>query len=85
MPIVHKNKDIIVNNLISENIEVRPLIAGNMATKPMWKHKYPIVLSLPNCELIEKYGFYVPNHQNLSKKDITKVINIVNKHSWKKL
>jgi len=81
MPIVHKNKDIIVNNLISENIEVRPLIAGNMATKPMWKHKYPIVLSLPNCELIEKYGFYVPNHQNLSKKDITKVINIVNKHS----
>ena len=78
MPIVHKNKDIIVNNLISENIEVRPLIAGNMATKPMWKHKYPIVLSLPNCELIEKYGFYVPNHQNLSKKDISKIIDIIN-------
>ena len=51
-----------------------------MATKPMWVKKYPKV-SLPNCELIEQYGFYIPNHQDLSKKDIIKITNIINQYS----
>ena len=77
MPIVNKNRNKIVKKLIDENIEVRPLIAGNMATKPMWTENYPTV-SLPNCELIENFGFYVPNHQYLSKKNLTKIITIIN-------
>jgi len=77
MPIVNKNRNKIVKKLIDENIEVRPLIAGNMATKPMWTKNYPTV-SLPNCELIENFGFYVPNHQYLSKKNLTKIITIIN-------
>ena len=79
MPIVHENRNEIVKALQKNNIEVRPLIAGNMATKPMWVKKYPKV-SLPNCELIEQYGFYIPNHQDLSKKDITKITEIINTH-----
>ena len=80
MPIVNKNRDKIVKQLTKNNIEVRPLIAGNMASKPMWVYEYPTKLSLPNCELIEKYGFYIPNHQHLTKKEITKIINIINKY-----
>lgn len=81
MPIVSRNRNKIVQKLTKHNIEVRPLIAGNMATKPMWTYKYPTRLSLPNCELIEKYGFYIPNHQDLSKKDISEIIDIINKYS----
>ncbi len=77
MPIVHKNRDKIVKKLTHHKIEVRPLIAGNMASKPMWVKEYPEV-SLPNCELIEKYGFYVPNHQHLTKKDITQITSLIN-------
>lgn len=80
MPIVSKNRNKIIKSLIKNNIEVRPLIAGNMATKPMWLNKYPTV-NLPNCELIEQYGFYVPNHQNLSKNNLNKIIDIINKYS----
>ena len=67
----------IIRDLQSEGVEVRPLIAGNMANKPMWKgNKKGFV----NCELIDKLGFYVPNHQDLSKEDIDKIVNIINKY-----
>jgi len=74
-PIVSKNREIIVNKLIENNIEVRPLIAGSMARKPFWKGK---VDNLPNCDIINNNGFYIPNHQNLNSNDILKICNIVN-------
>lgn len=80
MPIVHKNRNKIVGALQKNDIEVRPLIAGNMATKPMWVKNYPKV-SLPNCELIEQYGFYIPNHQHLSEKDIIQITSLINEYS----
>ena len=74
-PIVSKNREIIVNKLIENNIEVRPLIAGSMARKPFWKGR---VDNLPNCDIINNNGFYIPNHQNLNNDDILKICNIVN-------
>jgi len=79
IPIVHKQKDNIVKDLISADIEVRPLIAGNMASKPMWKEKYKVP-KLPNAELIEKYGFYVPNHQDLTLQEILQITDIINSY-----
>jgi CDP-6-deoxy-D-xylo-4-hexulose-3-dehydrase len=77
LPIVSKNKKKIIDKLISEGIEVRPLIAGDMSKKPMWYERYGKV-SLPNCEKINEFGFYVPNHQDLTMdqiKFISKTIN----------
>jgi len=79
MPIVHEQRDNIVKDLISANIKVRPLIAGNMASKPMWK-KYACGESLPNAELIEKHGFYVPNHQDLTSQEISQITDIINSY-----
>ena len=62
---------------MDENIEVRPLIAGNMANKPMWKGSKE---NLQNCDLVDGFGFYVHNHQDLSKKDIDKIVNIINEY-----
>jgi CDP-6-deoxy-D-xylo-4-hexulose-3-dehydrase len=76
-PIVHKDKQNIVDKLQKNNIEVRPLIAGDMSKKPMWFEKYG-KQSLPNCELINQYGFYIPNHQELTEDEINKIINIIN-------
>jgi len=77
MPVLSKDKETIVKNLIKNNIECRPLIAGNLANKPFW-YEYFDKPQLVNCELIDKYGFYVPNHQDLSNNDLDKVIEIVN-------
>lgn len=74
-PIVSKNRESIVNKLIENNIEVRPLIAGSMARKPFWKGR---VDNLPNCDIINNNGFYIPNHQDLSADDILKICNIIN-------
>ena len=60
---------------IKNNIEVRPLIAGSMMNKPFWKGRKSY---LKNCEIIDKYGFYIPNHQGLSSNDIEKICNIIN-------
>jgi CDP-6-deoxy-D-xylo-4-hexulose-3-dehydrase len=79
LPIVNKNKEKIVNELIKNNIEVRPLIAGNMSNKPMWYGNYGKI-DLKNCELIDKYGFYIPNHQDLTINEIQKISKIINEN-----
>ena len=76
-PIVNKNRVKIIEDLIGNDIEVRPLIAGDMSKKPMWIKNYGEV-SLPNCELINEFGFYIPNHQDLTKEQINLISNIVN-------
>jgi CDP-6-deoxy-D-xylo-4-hexulose-3-dehydrase len=78
-PVVNKNREKIVSELINNGIEVRPLIAGNMSNKPMWFERYGNV-KLENCEYIDNYGFYIPNHQGLTTQDIDKIINIINTH-----
>jgi CDP-6-deoxy-D-xylo-4-hexulose-3-dehydrase len=79
MPVVSKNRDKIVKNLMDENIEVRPLIAGNLGNKPVWYENYKKT-KLPNSDIIDKFGFYLPNHQDLSQIEIEKIINIINKN-----
>ena len=76
-PIVNKNRVKIIEDLIGNDIEVRPLIAGDMSKKPMWIKNYGEVF-LPNCELINEFGFYIPNHQDLTKEQINLISNIVN-------
>lgn len=77
LPIVSKNKKEIVDRLISNGVEVRPLIAGDMSKKPMWYEKYGKV-NLPNCEKINEFGFYIPNHQDLTKNQIKTITDIIN-------
>lgn len=77
IPIVHSRRDDIVRDLQDAGVEVRPLIAGNMANKPMWKGSKS---GLKNCELLEENGFYIPNHQNLTQKDMNLIIDIINKY-----
>jgi CDP-6-deoxy-D-xylo-4-hexulose-3-dehydrase len=79
-PIVNKNKIKIVNELQKNNVEVRPLIAGDISKKPMWYEIYG-KQSLPNCEIIDSYGFYIPNHQDLDTKNIDLIIDIINNNN----
>jgi CDP-6-deoxy-D-xylo-4-hexulose-3-dehydrase len=76
-PIINKNRNLIIDELIKNGVEVRPLIAGDMSKKPMWTNNYDEVY-LKNCDLINKYGFYIPNHQDLSIDEINFITNIIN-------
>jgi len=75
IPVLNSKRSEIISELQKAGIEVRPLIAGNMANKPMWNGKKD---NLPNCESIDKYGFYVPNHQDLTVEQIDLITSILN-------
>lgn len=77
IPILSKNKNSIVQNLIENNIECRPLIAGNLANKPFWYENFNKP-KLKNCELLDQYGFYIPNHQDLTNDNLNQIIKIIN-------
>jgi CDP-6-deoxy-D-xylo-4-hexulose-3-dehydrase len=76
-PIVSKNRNTIIDVLKNNNIECRPLIAGSMGLQPFWIKNHGIT-NLKNCDLIHKYGLYVPNNQNLTYDDIKQVCDLIN-------
>tara|TARA_A100001011_G_scaffold363972_2_gene414300 strand:- start:2284 stop:3450 length:1167 start_codon:yes stop_codon:yes gene_type:complete len=78
-PVVNKNRDKIIQGLQDEKIEARPLIAGSMGVQPFWVKRYGYS-KFENCDIVHKYGFYIPNHQGLSMDDVSKISDIINKH-----
>ena len=44
----------------------------------MWFEEYGHQ-SLPNCELVNNHGFYIPNHQDLTCHEINFICEIINK------
>ena len=77
-PVIHPNRDEIVKELQNNNIEVRPMICGSMGTQPFYVKEYG-KLELPNVSIIDKYGFYIPNHPKLTSDEIDRIISIVNR------
>lgn len=75
-PVIHKNKDLIVKRLQQANIEVRPLICGSMGTQPFYVKNYGEKI-LVNSNIVDKYGFYVPNHPGLTKNNILTITSII--------
>ncbi len=69
-----KNK--IVNALIKNNIECRPLICGSMGTQPFYIKKYGR-LELQHVSKIDECGIYIPNHPKLTQGEIELMCEII--------
>ena len=78
-PMLNKNRDVIIKNLLNNNIEVRPLIAGSMGNQPFWIKKYGKT-KLSNCDIIDSSGFYIPNNHNIKEEEIEFICKIINKY-----
>lgn len=82
VPIIFKNKENkenAIKEFIENNIEIRPLIAGSMGKQPMYIIRYG-ELSLPNCNIIDERGMYIPNHPLLTEDEIKLMCDIVIKN-----
>tara|TARA_B100001173_G_C15977965_1_gene543104 strand:+ start:110 stop:1264 length:1155 start_codon:yes stop_codon:yes gene_type:complete len=77
-PVISPNRDKIVLDLQKNNIEVRPMISGSMGTQPFYVKVYGR-LELKNASIVDKYGFYIPNHPKLSMRDLEVISKIINK------
>ena len=76
-PVISPHRDKIVKKLQENKVEVRPMICGSMGTQPFYVKHYGR-LELPNVTVIDRDGFYVPNHPKLTKDEITFITEIIN-------
>ena len=72
--IEERNK--IIKSLQNANIEVRPMICGSMGTQPFYVKNFGHNI-LRNANVVDKTGFYVPNHPGLTKDDVMKICDII--------
>ncbi len=64
-----ENRKEVFNHLKKNNIEVRPLICGNMGKQPFWIKKFGYK-PLKVADIIHDYGLYLPNHLYMDEKKI---------------
>jgi|TARA_R110002012_G_scaffold291773_1_gene486421 CDP-6-deoxy-D-xylo-4-hexulose-3-dehydrase len=76
-PIISKNRDEIVSSLKQGSVEVRPLVCGSLAKQPIWYENYTPV-DLPNADIVDKYGLYIPNNHEMTNQQIKYISNIIN-------
>jgi CDP-6-deoxy-D-xylo-4-hexulose-3-dehydrase len=74
-PFINKNRKEIVKKLRKNAIEARPLIAGSIGRQPFWIKEYG-ALPLENADLVNNYGFYLPNNHELKTETIKAIKEI---------
>lgn len=79
-PVVLQERDKCIAELRANDIACRPLIAGSLTRSPMWKKFGGMEVNNPNAEVINDYGFYVPNHQGMGDKEVEQICNIIKKY-----
>ena len=73
IPVVCRNKELrtkYFNKFSEANIEIRPIIAGNMQKQPFFKKYVKNEFLLPNTDFIHNCGFYCGNYPELSADDL---------------
>lgn len=78
-PMITENRDKIVKAAISNEIEIRPLIAGSIARQPFYlKADIKNRIETPFANLIHDCGIYLPNHALLTEEECDRICKIVN-------
>jgi CDP-6-deoxy-D-xylo-4-hexulose-3-dehydrase len=76
-PIISENRQDIINNLNSNEIECRPLLSGSLSKHPYWYENFGSI-KLKNADYIHEHGLYVPNNHEMSEDDIIKISKTIN-------
>lgn len=76
-PVIHPERDKIVNALKSNDIECRPLVCGNMARQPYFEEMYG-KQTFSFADEVHSFGLYVPNHPEMTEQEVIKISIIIN-------
>ena len=75
---LENKRDKLIEVLMQNHIETRPIVAGNFTTNPVIKYlEYEISGSLKNSDYLDKNGFFVGNDHRVLDKKIEKLYDIV--------
>jgi len=79
-PLIIKNIEEVVDKLMENNVECRPLICGSINEQPFWYEKFG-KFDLPNAKIIHENGLYLPNNPDMKKSEIIFISKIINKYA----
>jgi len=75
-------RDRIVELLRTNNVEVRPIVAGNFTRTPAVSYlDYEIFGNLSNADIIHKNGFFVGNHCKDNKNQIDLFVQLIKEYT----
>jgi len=75
-PVIHKNRTKLVKTLKDNSIEARPLICGSLGKQPFWTKNYG-EMNLKNADMVNDYGFYLPNNHDLNTQQIKYIKSVL--------
>ena len=81
VPLIAKDKKTFerYRKIFEENdVEIRPVIAGNIVRHPFWKSETKTE-TLPNADFIHENAFYFPNNAELTEEEIEYLLNLLEK------
>ena len=73
MPLVFKTKKLFLEykeKFIKAEVEIRPIIAGNISKQPFFKKYVDEEFTCPNAELIHENGFYFGNNPEMTDEEV---------------
>lgn len=82
MPVVCKNHDLFLkykNKFEEAEVEIRPIIAGDMTKQVFYKKYIKKNENCPNADFIHKNGFYFPNNPELTKSEVKLLCKLLEK------
>ena len=81
-PVVCRSKDIrdeCIQNFRKAKVEIRPIVAGNMVKQPFFAKHVPARSRdvLVNSDQVHDFGFYFPNHPEMSQGELDRLSNLL--------
>lgn len=84
-PLLFSNKEdfIKLKNLFEKDVEIRPIVGGNMLSQPFFlkflnnKNKKPIDFLCPNATKVHENGFYFPNNPEMTQDEINLILKLL--------
>lgn len=80
MPLIFKSKELFEkykNSFIENQIEIRPIIAGNIARQPFLNGKKYFETDFSNSEYVAQNGFYFGNNPEMNDEEINRILNLL--------
>lgn len=73
-PIICKNKESFEKyREIFANVEIRPIVGGNMTQQPFFKDNF----DCPNAKMVHEFGFYIPNNPDLTEEEVLELCRLI--------
>ena len=79
-PLIFDNKKDYIEyrtKFIEKNVEIRPIVSGNIVEQPFFKKYLSEVYELKNASYIHENGFYFPNNPDLAEEELEILIELL--------